>query len=103
LVGPENFALENCCYASHLGYSDSPREKTRILGEISKAKGDCNKTDSNMWLNQVEDKWDKILFEQALNWEGPKLPEEAKKKLSGALESSGVGGVSWISLQGEVV
>jgi hypothetical protein len=42
--------------------------------------------------------WDKILFEQALNWEGPKLPEEAKKKLSGALESSGVGGVSWISL-----
>lgn len=97
---PENPALENYCYATYLGNFDSPRKATRVLNEIGQAEGDSYKTNKHMWLNQVEDKWDKILFEQALTWEGSAIPEEAKNKFFEAKEGAGLGGKMWISLLG---
>jgi hypothetical protein len=55
-------------------------------------------TNKNLWPNQVEDKWDKFMSQKALNRDCSNLPEEAKKKLSGSLESSGSVGRSWFSL-----
>lgn len=64
-----------------------PQEKRRVLGEIGKAEGDCFKTIKNFWINQVDDKWDKFMF-------------QAKKKLSGSMDGSGGVGRPWFSLMG---
>jgi hypothetical protein len=68
-------AFENCSYASNLGYSVSPREETGVLDEIGKTERDCYKIDKNFWMNQVNDKWDTFMFQQAYNWKVHDLPE----------------------------
>lgn len=92
-------AFENCSYASNLGYSVSPREETGVLDEIGKTERDRYKTDKNFWMNQVNDKWDTFMFQQAYNWKVHDLPEEVKKKLSSGFKDGADGCVSsWFSL-----
>ena len=45
------------------------------------------KTNKVDWLDQVEDEWDKLLFQEAVNWTTKEVPEELKTRLSDKLET----------------
>lgn len=65
-------------------------EKAEILGY---------KTNKNFWIDQVEDKWEKYMFQQAQNWDDKEIPEEVKEKLSGSpLEERVISNRCWFSL-----
>jgi hypothetical protein len=44
------------------------------------------KTNKVDWLDQVEDAWDKFLFQEAINWKTKEIPAELKTKFSDKLE-----------------
>ena len=62
LGGLEDSVIKSCCYASNLDHLNPTREEARILRVTAKAEGDCHEANKDLWLNQVEDKWDKFMF-----------------------------------------
>jgi len=60
--GPKITALENCSYAADLGDPMSPREEARVLNASEEVEGHCKKTNKDLWLSQVNNKWDFFIF-----------------------------------------
>ncbi|CAD6333456.1 unnamed protein product [Miscanthus lutarioriparius] len=58
-------------------------EETGVLAAAEETERHWYKSDKNMWMSKVRDKWDTLMFQQAHNWENQDLPEEVMMKLSG--------------------
>jgi hypothetical protein len=100
-VERHDFAVtENCNNAAELVYS-MPSGKETFAGKLRKLKSlaTAHKTNKNFWINQVENKWEKYMFQQAQNWEDKEIPEKVKAKLAESLlEERDISKRRWFSV-----
>jgi len=57
-------------------------KKLEFSVKLEELKMFGNKTSKTDWLDQVEDRWDKLMFQEALNWKTREIPKELKNRLS---------------------
>jgi len=78
----EVYSHESSNYVTRMGFTLSTNEEAGIFCEVGGAKMFGNKTSKTDWLDQVEDRWDKLMFQEALNWKTREIPKELKNRLS---------------------
>lgn len=89
---------EDCNNAAELVYS-MPSGEGDFCWEAGKAEILGHKANKYFWIDQVENKWEKYMFQQAQNWEDKEIPEKVKAKLAESLlEERDISKRCWFSV-----
>jgi len=73
---------EDNSYAAQLEFSMSEGESPRISGSPGQAEKLRYKTSPTTWLSQVNDQWERVLYQAGADWKNNALPDEAKALLA---------------------
>ena len=68
--------------AAQLEFSVSEGESPRISGSPRQTEKLCHKTSPTTWLSQVNDEWDRILYQSENDWKINTVSDEAKALLT---------------------
>jgi hypothetical protein len=78
----EDTVTEGNNYAAQLELSMPKGEDTRVSGSPEQVEMLRYKTSQSTWLSQVNNRWERVLYQSAFDWKNNVLPVEAKALLA---------------------